>query len=96
MRRLVLLFTILVVTITADAQKHHCLFIGTVNIDRTFPYWHTPRGKILLTYIEKNHDKSSAIEFNNNLQILIKKYYLNHLALYIRNRRFNKIFYTFN
>ena len=124
MRILLLSFIILLTATVSNAQKRHCIYIGTntgefqprgtyiivignfkpdmvfkdssVNIDMKFCYWHTPRGKILLSYIRNNYNSMNAIEFNNNLQVLIKKYYLNHMALYIRNRRHNRIFYTFN
>jgi hypothetical protein len=69
---------------------------SSVHIDKTFPYFETSRGKILLAYIKNNYGKSSTFEFYNNLQLLIKKYYINHLALYIRNRRYDKTFYAFN
>ena len=124
MQKLLLLFIILLITLSGYAQKRHCIYIGTntgefqpkgnyiivigdfkqtdtfrdssINIDKRFCYWHTPRGKILLKYIKNNYDKMSMLEFNNNLQVLIKKYYINHMAEYIRNRRHDKIFYTFN
>jgi hypothetical protein len=69
---------------------------SSINIDKTFPYFHTPKGKILLSYIEKNYAKTSTMEFFNNLQLLIKKYYINHISLYVRNRRYDKAFYAFN
>jgi len=69
---------------------------SSINIDQKFPYFKTPRGMILLSYIKNNYGKTSTFQFYNNLQLLIKKYYINHLALYIRNRRYDKTFYAFN
>jgi len=69
---------------------------SSINIDKTFPYFQTPKGKILLTFIEKNYERTSTMAFFNNLQLLLKKYYINHISQYVRNRRYDKAFYAFN
>jgi len=69
---------------------------SSINIDKTFSYFQTAKGKILLSFIEKNYQKTSTLAFFNNLQLLIKKYYINHISQYVRNRRYDKAFYAFN
>jgi hypothetical protein len=69
---------------------------SSINIDKSFPYFQTAKGKILLSFIEKNYKRTSTAAFFNNLQLLIKKYYINHISQYVRNRRYDKTFYAFN
>jgi hypothetical protein len=69
---------------------------SSINIDKSFPYFQTPEGKGLLSFIENGHDKTNTKEFFEDLQHVIKTYYLAGIERYVKVRHYDKAFYAFN
>jgi hypothetical protein len=69
---------------------------SSINIDEGFPYFKTPGGKGLLLFIQNSYGKASTKEFLEDLQHIIRTYYLDDMESYVRARHYDKAFYVIN